>query len=54
MFTHPFYAGQIHMLFRPLWVAVKKHEPIHNFVWHIWKPLDIPRIPEVWYWRETK
>lgn len=54
LFTHPFYAGQIHMLFRPVWMKEKKHSPIHNFVWHIWRRTDIQSHPEVWYWKETK
>lgn len=55
LFTHPFYLGQIHMMFRPLWIkGKKKHEPIHNYVWHIWRGADLPSTPSVWYWRETK
>lgn len=52
MFTHPFYAGQVHMMFRPYWMSEKKSEPIHNFVWHVWRTTDIRHTPEVWYWRE--
>ena len=55
MFTSPFYYGQIHMLFRPIWIkpvpGEKKIEPIHNFVWHIWKA-NYPVEPVVKYWRE--
>ena len=55
MFTSPFYYGQIHMLFRPIWIkpvpGEKKIEPIHNFVWHIWKA-NAPVEPVVKYWRE--
>ena len=55
MFTSPFYYGQIHMLFRPIWIepipGEKKIEPIHNFVWHIWKS-NAPVEPVVKYWRE--
>lgn len=55
LFTHQFYVGQIHMMFRPLWIEGKpKHSPIHNYVWHIWKYTDIPnRYPFVAYWRES-
>lgn len=52
MFTHPLYWGQIHMMFRPWWSAEKKHQPIHNYVWHIWKAGKYPE-KIVKYWRES-
>lgn len=51
MFTHPTYAGQIHMMFRPYWSTERKSSPIHNYVWHIWR-IDPPKTPIVQYWRE--
>lgn len=54
LFTHQFYTGQVHMMFRPLWVEEKRHEPIHNFVWHIWNIRDIKVEPVVRYWKEVK
>jgi len=54
MFTHPYYVSQIHMLFRPLWVEEKKAEPIHNFVWHIWRVRSLISAPTVLYWKENK
>lgn len=54
LFTHQFYTGQVHMMFRPLWIAGKpKHSPIHNYVWHIWRSTDISSDPTVKYWRES-
>jgi len=47
----PLYAGQIRLLFRPLWKKKEPgdHGPIHNFVWHIWhRDVDYPRI----WWSE--
>lgn len=37
MFDHPLYAGQIKLRFRPWWSGSRKKQPIHNFVWQIWK-----------------
>ena len=54
LFTHDYYAGQVHMMFRPWWSKEQKAEPIHNFVWHIWKVSEFKRTPEVWYWKENK
>jgi hypothetical protein len=51
MFGDANYCGQIHMMFRPWWSEEKKHQPIHNYVWHIWGK----RVSEeqfVRYWRE--
>lgn len=36
LFENPFYFGQIRLRFRPWWSDVHKHQPFHNFVWHIW------------------
>lgn len=46
---NPFYRGQIKLCFRPYWSdKPKKHEPIHQFVWHIWtSERGIP--PQVYY-----
>lgn len=56
MFTSPYYYGQIHMMFRPIWIepvpGAKKIEPIHNFVWHIWR-LGAGKEPVVKYWKES-
>jgi hypothetical protein len=51
MFTDPNYCGQIHMMFRPWWSEEKKHQPIHNYVWHIWGK-RVSEEPFVRYWRE--
>lgn len=53
MFTIPQYHGQVHMMFRPYWSTEKKAEPIHNFVWHIWRINNYGE-PFVRYWREKK
>lgn len=56
MFTSPYYYGQIHMMFRPIWIkpvaGAKKIEPIHNFVWHIWR-FGAGKEPVVKYWKES-
>lgn len=53
MFTHQYYAGQVHMMFRPWWMSEKKSSPIHNFVWHVWlRPWN--EFPTVKYWKENK
>ena len=52
MFTSPYYYGQIHMMFRPWWSEDKKAQPIHNFVWHIWR-LGTGKEPVVKYWKES-
>lgn len=51
MFATPYYYGQIHMMFRPWWSEDKKAQPIHNFVWHIWR-MGAGKEPVVKYWRE--
>lgn len=55
MFMSPYYYGQIHMMFRPIWIkpipGEKKIEPIHNFVWHIWR-MGSGKEPVVKYWKE--
>lgn len=43
------YAGQIKMLFRPVWFLDTDTTPIHNYVWHIWMK-DWCKPPTVWYW----
>lgn len=53
MFTHQNYAGQIHMMFRPWWTEHRDAQPIHNYVWHIWKSAP-PAFPIVMYWKEDK
>lgn len=52
MFTHPTYYGQIHMMFRPWWSESRDAQPIHNYVWHIWR-MDAPALPVVHYWKES-
>lgn len=37
MFSKPLYFGQIRLRFRPWWTESRKAQPIHNYVWHIWK-----------------
>jgi hypothetical protein len=32
-----YYYGQIKMLFRPWWSEDHSAQPIHNYVWHIWR-----------------
>lgn len=54
LFNHRYYVGQVHMMFRPYWSEDRKAEPIHNYVWHIWKVRAIISAPNVWYWRENK
>lgn len=51
MFTCKQYHGQVHMMFRPWWSEEKKHQPIHNYVWHIWR-IGGNREPFVRYWKE--
>ncbi len=34
---NPLYYGQIKLLFRPWWSENREAQPIHNYVWHIWK-----------------
>lgn len=49
MFKHKSYAGQIKLLFRPLWFSGRKRrEPMHHFVWHIWS-VNSPTGPQVHY-----
>jgi len=54
MFTNPYYAGQVKMMFRPWWSEEKKFQPIHNFVWHIWRNDKFFDNPVVLYWKENK
>jgi hypothetical protein len=51
MFTHKFYWGAIHMMFRPWWTEDRTAQPIHNYVWHIWS-LWAEKEPVVKYWKE--
>ena len=51
MFTSENYWGQVHMMFRPWWSTEKKHQPIHNFVWHVWGQ-ETDDEPFVRYWKE--
>lgn len=51
MFTSHLYWGQIHMMFRPWWSEDRKAQPIHNYVWHIWR-LGAGKEPVVKYWKE--
>ena len=37
MFDHPLYTGQIKLRFRPWWSEDRKAQPIHNYVWQLWK-----------------
>jgi len=37
MFDHPLYYGQIKLRFRPWWSDDRTAQPIHNYVWQIWK-----------------
>jgi predicted methyltransferase MtxX (methanogen marker protein 4) len=43
----PNYAGQIKMMFRPIWFEDGDSTPIHNYVWHIWK--SEPCMKQIWY-----
>lgn len=43
------YAGQIKMLFRPMWFIDTNITPIHNYVWHIWLVDNFGKPPRVWY-----
>lgn len=52
MFTNKNYWGQVHMMFRPWWSEEKKHQPIHNYVWHIWGK-ENDEEPFVRYWKES-
>lgn len=54
MFSHKYYMAQIHMMFRPWWSEEKKHQPIHNYVWHIWQARNVYGDPVVKYWTEKK
>lgn len=48
MFSHPYYAGQIKLTFRPWWSENRTAQPIHNYAWQVWnrRQSDAPRI---WY-----
>lgn len=48
------YAGQVKLMFRPWWSEDKKAQPIHNFIWHIWRNDKFFDNPIVLYWRENK
>jgi hypothetical protein len=37
MFDHPYYYGQIKLRFRPWWSEERTAQPIHNYVWHVWR-----------------
>jgi hypothetical protein len=37
MFDHPLYYGQIKLRFRPWWSEDRTAQPIHNYVWQLWK-----------------
>lgn len=49
MFDSPFYYGQIKLRFRPWWTEDRSVAPIHNYLWHIWKP-NIMENPCVLYY----
>lgn len=54
--NNPYYYGEIKMLFRPIWIepvpGEKKIEPIHNYVWHIWRKDRPIGLPFIRHWRE--
>lgn len=52
MFTSPYYYGQVHMMFRPWWSENRDAQPIHNYVWHIWR-INEGKEPVVKYWKES-
>lgn len=52
MFDNTYYAGHVKLMFRPWWSEDKKAQPIHNFVWHIWRNDKMFDLPVVLYWRE--
>lgn len=52
MFSDVYYAGQVKLMFRPWWSEDKKAQPIHNFVWHIWRNDKYFDNPIILYWRE--
>lgn len=35
----PFYYGQVRLMFRPWWSESRESSPIHNYVWHVWRPV---------------
>lgn len=37
LFGNPLYYGQVRMRFRPWWTGERDKQPIHNFVWQIWR-----------------
>lgn len=37
MFDHRLYVGQIKLRFRPWWSENRKAQPIHNYVWQLWR-----------------
>lgn len=37
MFDSPLYFGQIKLRFRPWWSESREAQPIHNYVWQLWK-----------------
>ncbi len=46
MFSSSYYWGQVKLCFRPWWSDSREQEPIHSYVWHVWKGYgtDIPTI----------
>ena len=52
MFNTPYYYGQIKMMFRPWWSEERIAQPIHNYVWHIWRA-GAGEGPVVKYWKES-
>jgi len=52
MFNTPYYYGQIKMMFRPWWSEERIAQPIHNYVWHVWR-VGAPKEPVVKYWKES-
>lgn len=48
MFQSEYYLGEIKLLFRPWWSDEHSKQPIHNFVWHIWKSQIFKFTTGVW------
>lgn len=50
-FDNPMYYGQVRMRFRPWWSEERKAQPIHNYVWHVWKHRTSGKEgPRIMYW----
>jgi hypothetical protein len=47
--NNPLYAGQLKMLFRPIWFTDGDSTPIHNYSWMLWSK-NWNKSPQVWYW----